>query len=45
VWIAVNRTAEQTSDENFRHLSSHDLRRRYAQRLLVEKEIDPRVVM
>ncbi len=37
--------AEQTGDDDFRKVSSHDLRRRFAQRLLVEKEINPRVVM
>jgi len=45
----VKRTAEaaadQTGDHDFRKVSSHDLRRRFAQRLLVEKEINPRVVM
>jgi len=45
----VKRTAEaaadQTGDDDFRKVSSHDLRRRFAQRLLVEKEINPRVVM
>jgi len=49
VRAAVKRTAEaaagQTGDDDFRHVSSHDLRRRFAQRLLVEKEINPRVVM
>jgi len=38
-------TAEKTGDDDFRHVSSHDLRRRFAQRLLVEKEVNPRVVM
>lgn len=46
---AVKRTAEAaaeaTDDDDFRHVSSHDLRRRFAQRLLVDKEINPRVVM
>jgi len=37
--------AEQTGDDDYRHVSSHDLRRRFAQRLLVEKELNPRVVM
>jgi len=37
--------AEQTGDLDFEHVSSHDLRRRFAQRLLVEKELNPRVVM
>ncbi len=45
----VKRTAEtaadQTGDDDFHLVSSHDLRRRFAQRLLVEKEINPRVVM
>jgi len=45
----VKRTAEaaadQTGDDDFQQVSSHDLRRRFAQRLLVEKEINPRVVM
>jgi len=49
VRAAVKRTAEaaaeQTGDEDFRRVSSHDLRRRFAQRLLVEKELNPRVVM
>jgi integrase len=49
VRAAVKRTAEaaadQTGDDDFAHVSSHDLRRRFAQRLLVEKEINPRVVM
>jgi len=49
VRAAVKRTAEatadQTGDEDFRQVSSHDLRRRFAQRLLVEKELNPRVVM
>lgn len=42
---AAEAAAEQTGDEDFLQVSSHDLRRRYAQRLLVEKEINPRVVM
>jgi len=49
VRAAVKRTveaaADQTGDEDFRRVSSHDLRRRFAQRLLVEKEINPRVVI
>lgn len=27
------------------HVSSHDLRRRFAQRLLVDEQLNPRVVM
>ena len=49
VRAAVKRTAEAaadaTGDEDFRHVSSHDLRRRFAQRLLVNEELNPRVVM
>ncbi len=49
VRAVVKRTAEaaaeQTGDDDYRQVSSHDLRRRFAQRLLVEKEINPRVVM
>jgi len=49
VRAVVKRTAEaaaeQTGDDDYRHVSSHDLRRRFAQRLLVEKELNPRVVM
>jgi len=49
VRAAVKRTAEaaaeETGDEDFRHVSSHDLRRRFAQRLLVDENMNPRVVM
>jgi len=49
VRAAVKRTAEaaadQTGDDDFEHVSSHDLRRRFAQRLLVDREMNPRVVM
>lgn len=45
----VKRTAERavdaTGDEDFLYVSSHDLRRRFAQRLLVDKQVNPRVVM
>lgn len=45
----VKRTAESASDdandEDFRFISSHDLRRRFAQRLLVDENMNPRVVM
>jgi integrase len=45
----VKRTAESaagaTGDDDYRYVSSHDLRRRFAQRLLVEKQVNPRVVM
>ena len=37
--------ADRTGDEDFRDVSSHDLRRRFAQRLLVDNGVNPRVVM
>jgi len=49
VRAAVKRTADAaadaTGDDDFRHVSSHDLRRRFAQRLLVDENMNPRVVM
>ena len=49
VRAAVRRTteaaADRTGDEDFRDVSSHDLRRRFAQRLLVDEGVNPRVVM
>ena len=49
VRAAVKRTAKaaaaETGDDDFRHISSHDLRRRFAQRLLVDENMNPRVVM
>ena len=49
VRAVVRRTAEaaadRTGDEDFRDVSSHDFRRRFAQRLLVDKGMNPRVVM
>ncbi len=49
VRAAVKRTAERAAEEtghdDFTHVSSHDLRRRFAQRLLVDKQVNPRVVM
>jgi len=49
VRAVVKRTADAaadaTGDEDFRHVSSHDLRRRFAQRLLVDQNMNPRVVM
>lgn len=49
VRAAVKRTAERTAEETdvgeFHQVSSHDLRRRFAQRLLVDQEMNPRVVM
>ena len=49
VRAAIRRTAdaaaERTGDDDFRDVSSHDLRRRFAQRLLVDNAMNPRVVM
>lgn len=41
----AERAAEETGDEDYQHVSSHDLRRRFAQRLLVDLSMNPRVVM
>ena len=41
----AERAAEETGDDDYRHVSSHDLRRRFAQRLLVDEQVNPRVVM
>lgn len=41
----AERASERTGDDDFRHVSSHDLRRRFAQRLLVDRQMNPRVVM
>ncbi|MCD2201670.1 site-specific integrase [Halobacterium sp. KA-4] len=41
----ANTTADETGEEDYHHVSSHDLRRRYAQRLLVDERMNPRVVM
>ena len=41
----ARRTAEETGNDNFRYVSAHDLRRRFAQRLLVDQRMNPRVVM
>jgi len=41
----AQRTAEETGTSDFNHVSSHDLRRRFAQRLLVDENMNPRVVM
>jgi len=41
----AERAADKTGDDDFRYVSSHDLRRRFAQRLLVDEQVNPRVVM
>ncbi|EMA13373.1 bacterio-opsin activator-like protein [Haloarcula marismortui ATCC 33799] len=41
----ANRAAQATGEDDFEKVSTHDLRRRYAQRLLVDEQMNPRVVM
>jgi integrase len=41
----AERAAEETGVDDYQHVSSHDLRRRFAQRLLVDEQVNPRVVM
>ncbi|MBO4248381.1 site-specific integrase [Halomicrobium sp. IBSBa] len=41
----AERAADQTGDDDFEKVSTHDLRRRFAQRLLVDQQMNPRVVM
>ena len=41
----AERAVEETGDEDYQYVSSHDLRRRFAQRLLVDRQMNPRVVM
>jgi integrase len=49
VRAVVKRTADYaaaaTGDDDFRYVSSHDFRRRFAQRLLVDRQMNPRVMM
>jgi integrase len=40
-----DRAARETGDQDFGKVSTHDLRRRFAQRLLVDEQMNPRVVM
>lgn len=41
----AGRVADATGDEDWEKVSSHDLRRYYAQTLLVRERVNPRVVM
>ena len=41
----AERAARETGVDDFRKVSTHDLRRRFAQRLLVDQRMNPRVVM
>jgi integrase len=45
VKATAERVAEETGDADWQKLSSHDLRRYYAQTLLVRERMNPRVVM
>ena len=42
---AAEAAAEETGDDDYRRVSSHDLRRCWANQLLVEENISPRIVM
>jgi len=41
----ARRAVDTTGDSDFEKVSTHDLRRRFAQRLLVDEQMNPRVVM
>jgi integrase len=46
-WVdrAAAAAAEETGDDDYRRVSSHDLRRCWAHHLLVEEGVSPRIVM
>ena len=46
-WVedAAVRAAEETGDDDYRRVSTHDLRRCWANHLLVEESVSPRIVM
>jgi integrase len=46
-WVenAAERAADETGDDDYRRVTSHDLRRCWANHLLVEQGISPRIVM
>ena len=46
-WVdhAVDAAATETGDEDYRRVSTHDLRRCWANHLLVEENVSPRIVM
>jgi len=46
-WVdrAAARAADSTADSDYRRVSSHDLRRCWANHLLVEENVSPRIVM
>jgi len=46
-WIkqTAEKAAEETVDDDYRRISTHDLRRCWANHLLVEQNVSPRIVM
>ncbi|WP_368411928.1 tyrosine-type recombinase/integrase [Haladaptatus halobius] len=46
-WVeqAADHAAEETDNDDYRRVSTHDLRRCWANHLLVEGNISPRIVM
>jgi integrase len=46
-WVtdAAARAADETGDDDYRRVSTHDLRRCWANHLLVEENVSPRIVM
>jgi integrase len=46
-WVkdAAARSADEIGDDDYRRVSTHDLRRCWANHLLVEETISPRIVM
>ena len=41
----MGRAVKETGDDNYRRVSSHDLRRCWAHHLLVEEGVSPRIVV
>ena len=41
----MGRAVKETGDDDYRHVSSHDLRRCWAHHLLVEEGVSPRIVV
>lgn len=46
-WVedAAARAAEETGDDDYRRVSTHDLRRCWANHLLVEENVSPRILI
>ncbi len=46
-WVenAADRAADETGNDDYRRVSTHDLRRCWANHLLVEENVSPRIVM